>query len=430
MAMKPGLRVSQGQRLALTPGLRQSLGVLKLSSQELGVLVAEEIEQNPLLVQEFHSVSRPAADFDYAIETVAEAPSLVSHLRQQLVLTTAPEMVRQVASYLAGDLNEQGFLSEDATLLAETLSLDVAQIEQARALLQTCEPTGIGARDLRQCLDLQLISLGESPVNRALIVDNLGLFAEANWPMLRHISDLKLVEIKRLAGLLQSLNPYPATAFTGHTAPILYPDIRVTNLPEGGYSVELVNSLAPSLRVDQALFDQTKSAQPEAQDYLQDRLGRAASLIRAIEARSKTILQISKEIVMTQHRFFALGHSHLVPQTQAEIAAKLNLHPSTITRALANKALISPLGMFPLKFFFTRSLNSLISENSHSAYVIQQEIRKLTKEEPPLSPLSDAKIATILQNSGVDIARRTVAKYRQCLNIPSSVQRRRSRKVL
>lgn len=430
MAIKPGLRVSQTQRLALTPALRQSITVLGLSASELGILVAEELEQNPLLLLEQDRPFQLRTDYQFALETIAQEPTLAENLRRQITFVSTPRRIKQVASYLAGDLTDQGFLSDTDSAIAEMLGIRVDLVRQAISLLQSCEPTGIAARDLAQCLDLQLVALGETDVTRQLIVENLGLFADNNWSALRQKSGRSLAELQGLARILQSLDPYPAASVEAKTAPVLHPDVRISPLPGGDFSVDLIGSVTPSLRVDQNLFDTAKTQDPASLDYLQSNAQRASALIRAIEARSKTILRISRQVVLTQHRFFTLGHSKLIPQTQAQLADLLDLHPSTVTRAVANKALICPLGVFPLKFFFTSSLNSMTGDNPLSAYVVQQEIRKLINTETPSEILSDAQIATLLRQSGVDIARRTVAKYRQCLNIPSSAQRRRSKRIL
>ncbi len=430
MAMKPGLRVSQTQRLALTPALRQSIGILGLSANELSELVAVELEQNPLLLLETDHRAPMRADYRHALENVAQERTLAEKLKQQISVMAAPKNVSLVANFLAGDLTDQGFLPDSDAAIAKTLSLDLELVQQAISLLQACEPTGVGARDLSECLGLQLVAKGESDLAQKVIVENLSDFARNDWTSLKRKSGLKKVELQRLAEILQSLNPFPVSALAPNTNPGLFPDVSVAPLTEGGYAVELIGSVAPSLRVDQNLLDSTQSSDPASTGYLRDQTVRANSLIRAIEARSKTILRISQEIVVKQHAFFALGHSHLLPQTQAEIASALDLHPSTVTRAVANKALVCPLGVFELKFFFTSSLNSLTSDAARSAYVVQQEIRKMITTESATEILSDDQIATSLRQSGVDIARRTVAKYRQCLNIPSSVQRRRSKRVL
>jgi len=428
MSLKPGLRLSQSQRLTLTPALRQSISVLGMSAPELLDYIDTELAQNPLLLAETPRHSGASGDFDLALDTVAAHKTRGENLREQIALLAADRQTALIAGYLADDLTDEGYLCDSAEELAQTLKIDIVEITKAISLLQRCEPTGIGARNLRECLDLQLCALEQSPQTRQLIIDNLGLFAESDWPKLQKLSGQSRVELGLLNDLLRSLNPFPGEDISPDMAEFLYPDLRVAPLPEGGFSIESVNSTLPSLTVNSDLIGNKTDA--EVSQYLNDRISRAKTLIRAIEARSKTILRVGQQIVAKQHRFFADGHTHLRPLRQIDVADALGLHPSTVTRAIANKALDCRFGILPLKFFFTPGLKSLTDQQAISAYVIQQRISRLVHAENSTQILSDAKIAVHLQQSGVDIARRTVAKYRQCLKIPSSVQRRKSKKIL
>jgi RNA polymerase sigma-54 factor len=430
MALKPGLRVSQTQKLALTPALRQSIEILRLSSTELQDLVAVELEQNPLLELESDTAPRNQGSYQFAVDTVAEPVTLTAHLYQQINGMTADEPILQLALYLAADLDEQGLLSDEDAAIAENLAVDIKIVKQAITLLQSCEPVGIGARNLQECLDLQLIALNESADARRTLIENLSDFANADWARLRRKTGLHPTEIQRLSTILQSLNPNPAASFSPAPAVAIQPDIQVSALAEGGFSVEIIGSVMPSLKIDQQLFEASTTADPGSIDYLNANLTQAKSLMRAIAARSKTVLRVCQNIVEVQYGFFTNGHDYLVPQSQIEMAASLGVHPSTITRAIAGKYLICAFGTFPLKFFFTNSLNSLNSNSACSAYVVQQQVRKMINNKTSLEILSDKRIAALLSNSGVDIARRTVAKYRQCLNIPNSALRRRSKNVL
>ncbi len=428
MSLKPGLRLSQSQRLTLTPALRQSISVLGMSAPELLDYIDTELAQNPLLLAETPHHTGASGDFDLALDTVAAHKTRGENLREQIALLAADRQTALIAGYLADDLTDEGYLCDSAEELAQTLKIDIVEITKAISLLQRCEPTGIGARNLRECLDLQLCALEQSPQTRQLIIDNLGLFAESDWPKLQKLSGQSRVELGLLNDLLRSLNPFPGEDISPDMAEFLYPDLRVAPLPEGGFSIESVNSTLPSLTVNSDLIGNKTDA--EVSQYLNDRISRAKTLIRAIEARSKTILRVGQQIVAKQHRFFADGHTHLRPLRQIDVADALGLHPSTVTRAIANKALDCRFGILPLKFFFTPGLKSLTDQQAISAYVIQQRISRLVHAENSTQILSDAKIAVHLQQSGVDIARRTVAKYRQCLKIPSSVQRRKSKKIL
>jgi RNA polymerase sigma-54 factor len=430
MAMKPGLRVQQTQRLTLTPALRQSISILGLSTTALDELVAREVEKNPLLVLEDGWQKSASDGFQYAVDTVADRPSLIEQLHRQIAVNSSPGKAQKLALYLAGNLTDQGFLSDTPEIIASTFGLEETIVQTAIGILQSCEPTGIGANDLQHCLMLQLTAQGESAENQRVILDNLDGFANQNWRALAKLTELTEIRLQGLGKTLRRLNPYPAEVLEPISFDRQPPDILVSVNPQGGFDVELAGSIAPILHVDQQLHETTISSHPAAKNYIQVQLESANSLCRAIEARSKTILRVSKHIVATQHEFFGGSQAKLVPQTRADLAQSLALHPSTISRAIAGKALECPFGVFPLKLFFTYSVDSITGKDSHSSYSVQQIIRKLIISESDDEILTDERITALLRHSGIDIRRRTVAKYRQCLNIPTSAQRRRSKKVL
>jgi RNA polymerase sigma-54 factor len=430
MAMKPGLRVHQTQSLTLTPALRQSITILGLSSTALDDLVAHEVEQNPLLVLESDRSAPVGDSFQFATDTVAGEPSLIEKLHAQITIGSPPGPARQLALYLAGNLTDRGFLPDPPEAIAADLGLEIDLVRKAVAIVQTCEPTGIGAIDLRHCLALQLAAKGQSLKDQQIILENLDSFAKRDWRVLKKLTGLSEGKLRKLAEMLQTLNPFPAETLAPQAVEFTRPDVKVSVNPLGGFDVELTGSVAPVLRVDQPLFDATIAHDPTAQKYLQAHLDRSNALIRALQARSKTILRVCQKIVATQHAFFSGATSGIVPQTRKSLAEALELHPSTISRAIANKSLECPLGIFPLRFFFTSSLESLDEAPARSAFGVQQEIRKLIASETADEILSDERITALLRQDGIDIRRRTVAKYRQCLNIPTSAQRRRSKKVL
>jgi len=430
MALKSSLRVHQSQQLALTPGLRQSLAILQMSGSELADLVQQELDQNPLLTAETHYAPRGQADYAIALETVAAQKSLHERLRDQIALIAAPHDIRALAEYLAADLDESGFLGESQQSLILAGTVTNAQMTAAIRLLQSCEPVGIGARDLRDCFDLQMAALGENDENRAFVVGNLAAFANSDLTALSRLHGPELPEIQRLAAILRQLNPTPGQTDPSGIALPLFPEIMVTKTADGGFSVDLTASTLPSLKVETSQLHDLHKKDPETLTYLTENNAKANSLIRAITARSKTILRIAHSLVALQSRFFIDGPAHLVPLTQVDLAAEMGLHPSTIARGIAEKSLVCEFGSFPLTFFFARPINSLDGGAGISPFVVQQRIAKLIGAETRENVLSDATIATFLRESGVDISRRTVAKYRQCLKISSSAQRRRSKRFL
>ncbi|MBZ0130339.1 MAG: RNA polymerase factor sigma-54 [Rhodobacteraceae bacterium] len=429
MALKQTLNLRQTQRLALTPGLRQSLSVLALSAVDLAALAESEIAENPLLDWAEGS-RRGSGGFDYAMDKVAAAPSLSAYLAEQIALSRAPERVRQMATYLAGNLTGEGYLAESPDAVAQSLGLQISLVDAAVALLQGCDPPGIGARGLADCLDIQLRALGEPDRTRHALLQNLEAFAASDWASLQSRTGLTPSELRRLRGMLQALTPFPAESFGDRQISYLTPDLKVTPDPSGTLRVDLVTSSLPVLEINHDLYQQTAAADPAADDYLRTHLARARALIGAIAARSKTLLRIAGEIAVSQHGFFVHGHDRMRPLTRADLAARIGIHPSTVSRAIANKSLECPHGVFALDFFFTGGLPATDGPGAHSAHAVRMEIRRMIEREPPEAPLSDAQIAADLHDSGVDISRRTVAKYRQCLKVPSSNQRRRSKKHL
>lgn len=425
MSLKPGLRVRQTQQLALTPGLQQSLSVLQMSSMDLGALVQKALEENPLLSAEQDFAEGRFSDYSIALETVARPKNLLEMLSQQIAVAAAPEKISAIAQYMAANLTDEGYLAEPPDAIMDQLQASRPEIDQAMTILQSCEPTGIGARDLRECLDLQMIERGESASSRAFVLENLVQISEQDHTALAKKAGTHPTETARLHALLLSLNPTPAADITTRAEQPLFPDLTVQADQSGQITVDLTRSTLPGLIVDQSM---TKN--PAAKAFAAEHITAAKNLIRAIELRSVTLLRVGQALGARQYRFFSDGPGFLAPMTQADIATDLDLHPSTVNRAIANKSLSCAFGTYPLAFFFTKGIKSLSNGPLISAFVIQQKIRKIIAAETANSTLSDDAIATLLRESGVDITRRTVAKYRQCLNIPTSAQRRRSKRFL
>ncbi len=429
--MKQGLRVSQKQQLALTPSLRSSITILRMSSLELAEHIKAEMAENPVLIEATPERESPCAGHTPPdISALPQQRGLIEELHAQISLSRAPEIIRNIAMFLAADLSEEGYLSDSDENLAEMLSVSLDQLRQGISLLQKCEPAGIGARDLRECLDLQLAARDIPAETRRLVIDNIKLFSRRDWARLKKLTGLSEQQLRRLARLLKSLDPRPGVTAARQTPEYLQPDLRVYTDDAGMLAVELVNSTLPSLQIDQTLIRNAGKGDTDTQAFFQSRVERARALIRAINARSSTLLRLGQAIVENQPQFFLQADGPLKPMTRASLAQMLSLHPSTVTRALAGKALECSRGVFPLGFFFPSALKALDGEGSVSSTEVQQKIRGLVARETADSVLSDEDIVTLLRESGVDIARRTVAKYRQCLNIPTSFQRRRSKRNL
>ncbi len=436
-AMEPALTVRLSQRLNLTPALRASLNILRMNQLELAELIQAELAENPLLVAENHPENHPGPPTpsmrgmgDAALDRIMHQQGLVEQLRAQIGMTRANALTRDIALFLAGDLTDEGYLSDSDAKLAEMLKVPLEQLREGIRLLQSCEPTGIGARNLRECLDLQLAALGQDAQTRAAILDNLGLFARRDWAGLAHVTGLPQSTLRKKARLLAALDPHPGRTAQPEPVEYLRADLRIDVGPDGMWRVELADSDLPALRIDDALLARADGQDRETARYLRDKARQAQDLINAMAARGKTLLRVGEAILHHQHRFFAQGGDHLIPFTQRALAERLGLHPSTIARAIAGKAIESPHGLHPVRFFFPSSVSGVNDADALSSFAVQQQIRRLIGRETAETVLSDARIAILLRESGVDIARRTVAKYRQCLKIPSSVQRRKSKKIL
>jgi len=410
MALTPGLNLRQTQRLALTPGLRQGLAVLQLSTLDLRDELRRLAEENPLL-----ELDEPAAGprgFDF--EAAAHPETLAENLAAQIALMALPPDTSALARFLTGDLTEDGYLASSAAELSEALALPVAQIEAAIAALQSCEPAGVAARDLPDCLALQLIDRGEAPETARAACAHLELLMEGRWPRAARLTGLPRPELERLADLIRTLPPRPA-AHLSEAAPPVIPEIAVEADGQGGFLAVPLGDALPGLRLDAALADQAG-----ASPALRPQLAGAEAALRALRHRADTLHGVAQVLIRRQHRFFAEGPDHMAPLTRVEIAADLGLHPSTVGRAIAGKALLFQGAVHPLSMFLSKALPGAVS--AHSA---QRRLRRLVAEEPADQPLSDEQLAALLQREGVDIARRTVAKYRGCMNIPSSFERKR-----
>jgi RNA polymerase sigma-54 factor len=426
VAVRPGLgagiSVRQGQRLALTPALRLSLEMLRLPLADLAAEVAREAAENPFLIVEWPRRRGGAggAAYEMALGTVADEPSLVENLRRQLALMTLPDRVAALADYLAGDLREDGYLDTPLDDYAARLGAGRDELAAALAALQSCEPAGVGARDLAECLALQLRDQGLPEELATRIIANLDRFGAGDIGALGRALGVSQAEARRLAGIVRGLRAQPVDPEETPAAQMLAPDLIVSRDNRGALKVETAQGAAPALWLDDALLD--RAGPGVFADGCRDR-GR--TLIRALAQRRETLERIGAVLVEAQHRFFALGPDQLVPLSRADLAHRLDLHPSTVGRAVADKALEHDGRLYPLSMFFSVGLAGTVARGGPvSANVARLALARIVAREDPGAPLSDAVICDRLRAEGVDITRRTVAKYRGCLAIPSSHERR------
>ncbi len=407
--------------------LRASLAILRLPTLDLFDEIEREAAENPFLVvddlRQLAGTTGRAA-FDIALDLVASQPSLVESLRHQLAAMSLPDDLAAIAGYLAGDLRDDGYLDTPLPDVADALGVSLAQVEAALVAVQACEPAGVGARSLAECLELQLLDRGIAPGLAHRVIGHLELFGGENTSRLARALGLTEAELRPLAALVRTLAPRPV-ADLGPPAVPLMPDLVLERGSDGGFRAALGVLAMPQVRLNtELLVAGGAQADDGGMIFVSDMRARAEALVRALQFRGQTLLRIGAWIARHQHRFLALGPDHLQPVSRQAVAAALNLHPSTVGRAISGKALETGGRLYPLSFFFSQPL-AKGPDGVVSAFSVQCLIARVVAAERPEAPLSDETICQMLRAEGVDIARRTVAKYRGCLRISSSFRRRR-----
>ncbi|WP_397394665.1 RNA polymerase factor sigma-54 [Phenylobacterium sp.] len=491
MALGARLEVRQGQGLVITPQLQQAIKLLQLSGVELDAFVEAELERNPLLAREDRDSDvevvalDPGAEATFAADRIPEsgaearldisheaeaspgeratgdmaagedaggaidwsrtsgggfesdgdlaqrlsgAATLRDHLFAQLSVSGLDGARLAAAGVLIDSVDEGGYLRCDLVETAERLGCDAPFLESILGVLQGFEPTGIFARDVAECLRLQLIERDRFDPAMAALVDNLDLLARRDMAALRRVCGVDDEDLREMIAEIRGLTPRPGAAFGGEpTAPVT-PDVIIREGPGGLWNVELNSDTLPRLLVDRRYFARVSAgARTEAEKvFVSDCFSQANWLLKCLDQRARTILKVASEIVRQQDGFLAYGVSHLRPLNLRTVAEAIGMHESTVSRVTSNKFVSTPRGVFELKFFFTASISSTGDGEAHSAESVRHRIRQLIDAERPGDNVhSDDRIVEILKGSGVDIARRTVAKYRESMRIPSSTDRRR-----
>lgn len=485
MSLKPVLGLQQTQSLVMTPQLLQSIKLLQFNAVELEQYVSEEIERNPLLVRDEsrssedqqpqpqqqseaeiiserldaslenlypddpgrHDTISPdlsaqwksagghgstLSDDDWNAESFAAAPrTLRDVVQEQIPLIFRDPADRFLALHLADSLEDSGYLA-DFDELPERTGTTRAKLERIlMTLQQNIEPPGLFARNLCECLAIQLRAKGRLDPAMEALLDNLDLLARRDFAALRKICGVDESDLADMIAEIRALDPKPGTAFaSGSSAPVV-PDVIVRPAPDGSWRVELNEEALPRVLVDQAYCAQV-SARSGKQDqaFISECLQNANWLVRALDQRARSILKVASEIVRQQEAFLTHGVSHLRPLKLKTIADIIGMHESTVSRITANKYMLTPRGMFEMRYFFTAAIASADGGDAHSAEAVRNRIRQLIDQETADNVLSDDALVDILKKEGIDIARRTVAKYREAMSLPSSVQRRWEKKAL
>lgn len=365
---------------------------------------------------------------DRGIEDMAEGPrSLREHFSEQLRLAFDQPAERLIGAHLIALLDPAGRLSADPAALAQALGTALASVERVRARMMAFDPVGCFARSLSECLAAQLRERNRLDPAMQALLDHLDLLARREMQQLMAISGVDAEDLADMVAELRRLDPKPGTRFDSTPLAPLVPDILMRPDEAGGFRLELNPETLPKVLVNHRFHARINPSLHGAErTFLAERLAAANWLVRSLEQRAATILKVATEIVTRQSGFFRHGVQHLRPLILREVAEAVELHESTVSRVTANKYIATPRGIFELKYFFTTALNGLGGE-THSAVAVRSRIRELVAAEAPTAVLSDGAIATALRVEGVDIARRTVAKYREVLRIPDSTQRRKEK---
>jgi RNA polymerase sigma-54 factor len=377
-------------------------------------------------------VSR-SEDNDYNLEAfVAAETTLADYLAEQLALAVTDPARRMIGQYLIDLVDEAGYLTGDLAQVGEKLGAPLSEIEAVLAVLQGFDPAGVCARNLTECLSIQLRERNRFDPAMQALVRHLDLLARRDLAALRKICGVDDEDLSDMIAEIRQLNPKPGLAFGTTMVQPIVPDVFVRPGPDGGWLIELNSDTLPKVLVNQSYHAEVAKVAKSDKDksYLADCLQTATWLIRALDQRAKTILKVSTEIVRQQDAFFAYGVQHLRPLNLKTIADAISMHESTVSRVTANKYMATSRGIFELKYFFTSAISSADGGEAHSAEAVRHRIRQLIDSENPDQVLSDDVIVDMLRTAGIDIARRTVAKYREAMRIPSSVQRRREKQTL
>jgi RNA polymerase sigma-54 factor len=374
-----------------------------------------------------------SSEESYNLEAFAAAEvTLASHLAEQLAVAFTAPAQRMIGQYLIDLVDEAGYLPPDLGQAIERLGASSEEVEAVLGVLQKFDPPGVCARSLRECLAIQLRELDRYDPAMQALVENLELLAKRDIAGLRKLCGVDDEDLTDMIGEIRRLDPKPGLKFLSTRTQTVVPDVYVRPGPDGGWHVELNSDTLPRVLVNQSYYAElSKTIRKDGdKSYFSDCLQNATWLVRALDQRARTILKVATEIVRQQDGFFAHGVAHLRPLNLKAVADAIQMHESTVSRVTANKYMATNRGIFELKYFFTASIASADGGEAHSAEAVRHHIKQLIDSEDPAMILSDDTIVERLRATGIDIARRTVAKYREAMRIPSSVQRRRDKQSM
>lgn len=372
-------------------------------------------------------------DPDFSLEnTMAKVATLRDYLEEQIGLEFLEPSERGIALVMLDYLDESGYFRTDTAELAARLGCAKEKVEEILDKLQNLDPAGLFARNLSECLALQLREQDRLDPAMQALVKNLDVLASHDLKKLKALCGVDDADLKEMISELKSLNPKPALEFDHFVSQTVIPDVLMRPLPKskgGGWAVELNNDTLPRVLVNKRYYAEISASAKQKQDkeYLSEQLNTANWLVKAMDQRAETILKVASEIILQQENFFLYGVEYLKPLVLKDIAATVGMHESTISRVTSNKYIGTPRGVFELKYFFTSGVSSADGATEFSSEAIKARLKNLIDAEEADKILSDDDLVDFLKKDGIDIARRTVAKYREAMKIPSSVQRRRQK---
>lgn len=391
---------AEGDQLALSPGLWSGVGP---------------------------GGSFEGGDTDFEARLTREA-TLTEHLVAQLDLAVVDPRERLIGRFVVDAIDDAGYLAESVEAIAERLLADPAEVERVLAVVQSFDPAGIGARDLAECLAIQLRERNRYDPAMQALLSRLDLLAKRDLAALRRLCGVDEEDLAEMIGEIKALDPKPGRAFGGAPVETLVPDVFVRPAPDGSWLIDLNPDTLPRVLMNQSYYTRVaRAAKTEGERaFVTECLQNANWLTRSLDQRAKTILKVASEIVRQQDGFFASGVTHLRPLNLKTVADAISMHESTVSRVTSNKSIGTPRGVFEMKYFFTAAIAG-VSGDQHSSEAVRHRIRILVDGEPAGAILSDDQLVKLLRRDGIDIARRTVAKYRESLRIPSSIERRREK---
>ncbi|HXH92376.1 MAG TPA: RNA polymerase factor sigma-54 [Thermoanaerobaculia bacterium] len=480
MALEQKLHLKLSQKLIMTPSLQQAIKLLQLSKLELQEVLNQELLENPLLeesadeakqeeaeveaqektqTEEEAKAAEPAPekekdsfdeiDYDayfqdyieygynprmgedheeFPIEnTLTRPPNLTDHLAWQLGMSDASPAVKDIGAFIIGNIDEDGYLRATSEEIAAAGPYDPADVEKAIAAIQSLDPIGVGARDLRECLLLQLQFLEvDNTLVESIVRDHWDLFMQRHFVQIAKALGIDMKTLEGVVEIIKHLDPKPGRKYSNERAIYVEPDVYIQKVGDD-YVIVLNEDGMPKLRINGSyrsmLNSMDSKSDGETVNYIKDKIRSAVWLIKSLDQRQRTIYKVAESIVKHQREFLEKGIDYLRPLVLRDVADDIQMHESTVSRVVSNKYMHTPRGLFLMKYFFHSGIDSDTGEDI-SSLTVKKKIQGFIDGEDPRKPLSDSKIMKILNDEGINIARRTVAKYRDELNIPSSTDRK------